>query len=109
MAERGRYRSRIAGPERRPPRLQDPVAARQGSTVKAKLRLVNEGAGLARHWQVSIVNTGDPALKIGRVARRGSVMFGEVVSWHQDATTGEIPGDQPPPPGPALSRGHPPG
>lgn len=62
--------------------------------IKAKLRLVNEGAGLARHWQVSILNTGDPALKIGRVARRGSVMFGEVVSWNQDATTGEIPGDQ---------------
>lgn len=62
--------------------------------VKAKLRLVNEGIGLARGWQVSIFNWDGPPLKIARSPYRGPSMFGEVVSWNQDATTGEIPAGQ---------------
>jgi hypothetical protein len=67
-----------------------------GSTehVKAKLRLVNGGQGVARHWQVAVYVPAGSGAKLARAPHRGPLLFSDPVTWNQDAGTGEIPFDQ---------------
>lgn len=63
-------------------------------SVKAKLRLVNDGDGDAVKWQVVIRNNGLPGVKIGREPLWGARLFADEIEWHQDAATGEVPAHQ---------------
>lgn len=62
--------------------------------VKAKLRLVNDGHGEARGWQVSITNPTGRPVKLARLPHRGPMRVASTVSWHQDASTGTVPAQQ---------------
>ena len=63
-------------------------------SVKAELRLANAGPGAAINWQLVIPSSEASPVDLARLSRQGPKKQGESIDWHQEGSSGPIPGGQ---------------